>query len=440
MPGVVKLKLPSNDIIYMFIHPSGKEGFHKMVTDSVSYWQRTSPSSPLASDMPRLADVVVIGGGLFGTSTAYWLAREGVRVVLLERNALAYGATGRNGGFVRAGSRLSYPEAIAHLGYDMAHSVMEITYGNQDLLRQVLQEEEIDCDYREPGALQLAITEAKIEGQHLEIAALTTDGYPARWLDRAQVQAMIATPLGPEILGGRFLPRQGLVHSARLVQGLGHAAQRHGARAYQADVHEVRREGDHVHLRTSQGDLAAQTVVVAANVWTGKLIPSLGRLIVPVLEQMQAYEALEPIFPMALSVGMNTGEYMQQTLPGNILIGGCGFVAPNAGVGVWESVPTEPVQEAIEQILPRLFPALVPRLRVIERWAGLLDCTTDEHPIVDEVPEVPGAFFVGGLSGHGMPFGLRFGQLLATAVTDGKLPEALAPFGLDRPSLKVWEI
>lgn len=410
-----------------------------MVTDSVSYWQRTAPALPLSTDMPHLADVAVIGGGLLGAATSYWLARAGVPVVLLERTALAAGATGRNGGFVRAGLAESYPDALAHLGQETAQAVMEITYENRTLLRQVLQEEDIACDYREPGALKVALTEAQAEQQRREAEALRTAGFPAQWLERAQVQDMVQTPLGAEILGGRFLPEQGLVHSARLVHGLVAAAVQHDARVYQTDVYEVARDGPQVRLRTSQGDLSAHTVVVAVNAWTSKLLPDLTQVIMPVLEQMLAYEPMAPIFPVALSVKIHEGEYMQQAPTGTILIGGCGQVAPNAGMWVWESVPTAVVQEAIEQVLPRLFPALASQLHVTQRWAGILGCTTDRQPIVDNAPTLPGVMFVGGFTGHGMPFGMRFGQLLATAVTSGSLPPALSPFRLDRPTLKRWD-
>ncbi|GHO70788.1 FAD-dependent oxidoreductase [Ktedonobacter sp. SOSP1-52] len=406
-----------------------------MVPESVSYWQRTSSRFSLPTDLPPVADVAIVGGGLLGAATCYWLARAGVHVVLLERTALADGATGRNGGFVRAGTAGSYPEAIARLGQQTARAVMDITYENRVLLRQVLQEEEIACDYREPGALQLALTEAQSEEQRQEVDLLRAEGFSAEWLERAQVQAMINTPLAPEILSGRFLPEQGLLHSARLVQGLVQAALRHSAKAYQAEVHKIEQDGAHIRLRTSQGSLVAQRVIVAINAWTSTLLPELANVIVPVLEQMQAYETLDPIFSMALTVHMNTGEYMQQTPSGNILIGGCGSVAPNAGVGIWESMPTIPVQKAIEQVLPRIFPLLAPQLRVVQRWAGILGCTQDMHPIVDVAPTFPQVFFVGGFTGHGMPFGLRFGQLLATAAMGGFLPSALQPFRLDRPSL-----
>ncbi len=407
----------------------------RMAPESISYWQRTSPPFSLSTDLPSVADVAIVGGGLLGAATCYWLARAGVHVVLLERTALADGATGRNGGFVRAGTAESYPEAIARLGPQTARAVMNITYENRALLRQVLQEEEIACDYREPGALQLALTDAQSVQQHQEVEALREDGFPAQWLERTQVQVMIRTPLASEILGGRFLPEQGLLHSARLVQGLVHAALRLGAHVYQAEVSEIGRDGANVRLRTSQGSLIAHRVIVAINAWTSTVLPELTNIIVPVLEQMQAYQTIDPIFSVALSVHMNTGEYLQQTPSGTLLIGGCGSVASNAGVGVWESVPTIPVQKAIEQILPRIFPLLAPQLHVVQRWAGILGCTQDRNPIVDCAPTLPQVFFVGGFTGHGMPFGMRFGQLLATAAKDGFLPSALRPFQLDRPTL-----
>ncbi len=369
-----------------------------MAAPSISYWQRTVPDFPLSTDLPSAVDTAVIGGGLLGASTCYWLAKAGVRVALLERTAIAAGATGRNGG------------------------------------------EEIDCEYREPGTLRLAITEAQREHYRQEITLLKADGFAAEWLERAQVQDLLPIPLGPEILGARFRPEQGLVHSARLVQGLVGAALRHGAQAYQAEVSTVNREGGQLRLHTSQGLLSAQTVVVAVNAWTSRLLPELAPIIVPVLEQMLAYAPLAPVFPMGIGVDLVDGEYLQQALSGHILIGGCGVVAPNAGFGVWESLPTDSVQQAIEQVLPRIFPSLAPQLHVAQRWAGLLGYTTDSHPIVDAAPNLPGVFFVGGFSGHGMPFGMRLGQLLATTITSGTLSPALAPFRLDRPSLKRWEL
>jgi gamma-glutamylputrescine oxidase len=402
---------------------------------ALSYWQQTVPALPLRTDVPQLADVVVIGGGLLEAATCYWLAREGRPVALLERTSLAFGATGRNGGFVRAGPAESYPDTIAHLGYETAHAVLVDTNESQPLLRQIIWEEAIACDYREPGALRLALHEQELEHLEREVQVLQADRFQAHLLDRQQVQDLIPTPLASEILGGQLFPKQGLVHSARLVYGLMQAALRRGAQAYQAEVLHVIPEGTHVRLLTSRGPVQAGTVVVAVNAWTGQLLPELAGVIVPAREQMLAYAPGEPIFPLSISAPVITDEYFQHTPDGTILIGGCSSVAPDEVMGTWESQPTAVVQQAIEQVLPRLFPSLTP-LQVTHRWAGLLGYTSDHHPIVDEVPTRPGVLVVGGFSGHGMPFGMRFGQLLATAVLSGMIPSALKPYRLNRPTLK----
>ena len=98
------------------------------------------------------------------------------------------------------------------------------------------------------------------------------------------------------------------------------------------------------------------------------------------------------------------------------------------------SRPTTEVQTALEQVLPRLFPAL-DGLRVAHHWAGLMAFTPDYLPIADRVPGTASMWVVGGFCGHGMPFGLRLGQLLAEAATHDVAPTALTPFRLQCDTL-----
>lgn len=206
--------------------------------NSVSYWQSNTQILPISTNLPRTVDVAVIGGGLLGVATSYWLARAGIQVALLERHFPAYGATGRNGGFVRAGSAISYPNAIDQFGQETARAVMTLTSQSKVLTRQVVEEVRIACEYREPGSLRLALNKQEVEQFKDEVILLQADGFSAQFLNQEQTQALIKTPIAAEILGGRFLPEQGLVHSAKLVQGLVEAALRYSARAYQTEVRE----------------------------------------------------------------------------------------------------------------------------------------------------------------------------------------------------------
>jgi len=372
---------------------------------------------------------------LLGCWTAYWLARAGVAVTLVERTAISWGATGRNGGFVRAGTAGGYTDAIRHLGREAARDLWHLTEEGQALVGRIVAEEGIDCDYRTPGTLSLALTEASLDEMRQNLATMHADGLSGEFVDRQGAQALIGTPLGAEITGGLFFPDGGLLHSARYLAGIAEAARRRGARLCQAGVIGLVAEGDGTRVETTAGAIRAGRVVVAVNAWSDELVPDLAGLVVPVRGQILSYEPLPPVFTTGVGASVaTTGEYWQQTPNGAIVIGGCRADAPNGDVGVREMVPTPDVTGAIEAVLPRLFPQL-PGLRVARRWAGLMAFTADYLPVAGAAPGLPGVWVTGGYCGHGMPYGPRVGQLLAEAAMTGTTPAPLAPLRLDRPTL-----
>jgi glycine/D-amino acid oxidase-like deaminating enzyme len=162
----------------------------------------------------------------------------------------------------------------------------------------------------------------------------------------------------------------------------------------------------------------------------------LRELIVPVRGQILAYAPTAPVFTTAIFASLtDTEEYWQQTLDGSIVLGGCRALAPGRDVDVWSCETTPEVQSGLDAIFPRLFPQLAD-LHIVQRWAGLMDFSPDRIPIVDRVPGLDRAWFVGGLSGHGMPFGMLLGQMLAEAVQTDQAPQALWPFKLKRETLQ----
>jgi glycine/D-amino acid oxidase-like deaminating enzyme len=405
-------------------------------TDSLSYWHATAEPLVPAADLPATAPVVVIGGGLLGCWTAYWLAKSGVPVVLLERTAIGWGATGRNGGFLVGGTALDYPSLVSLVGRETARRLHRLTIDGRELAFQVVAEEGIDCDLRRAGTLSLALEGTPPGEIRYGGSLVQEDGFGSEQLDRAQVQELIATLLGERIVGGSFVADDGLLHSSRYLAGIARAAERHGARLVRAEVQSITPRAQGIRLVTSAGQVDAGHVVVALNAWSDTLVPELAELVVPTRGQILAYEPIASVFHTAIGVDVTpTGEYWQQTPDGSIVIGGCRANAPGADVGVREMVATDEVAGRIERVLPELFPALSP-LTVARRWAGLMAFTSDRLPIVDTVPGISNVWVVGGFSGHGMVFGPRLGQLLATTVTTGAKPEDLAPLRIDRPTLQ----
>ena len=131
--------------------------------EPASYWQATAAQGRQgnagvpAGELPATVDVAVVGGGLLGTCATYWLARSGVRVAQVEQARIAYGATGRNGGFMGTGTAEGYLGTAARHGNDAARALMALTLDGLALLRQVLEEKRIDCDYRDCGRVSLAL-------------------------------------------------------------------------------------------------------------------------------------------------------------------------------------------------------------------------------------------------------------------------------------------
>lgn len=402
---------------------------------SRSYWHATAAPLVPSDPLPAQADVVVVGGGLLGCWTAYWLARAGVQVTLVERTAISWGATGRNGGFVRAGTAAGYADTVQRIGRDAALEIWRLSEAGQALVGQIVAEEGIDCDYRTPGTLNLALSDESFAEMRLDLAAMRAEGLSGELLDRREMQAMIATPLGPEVTGGLFFADGALLHSGRYLAGIANAARRRGARFARAGVTALVAEGEQTRVETTAGPIRAPRVIVAVNAWSDELVPGLAGLVVPVRGQILAYEPIPPVFAAGIGASVSpTGEYWQQTPDGTIVIGGCRADAPNGDLGVRDMIPTPEVTNAIEAVLPRLFPELT-GLNVAQRWAGLMAFTADYLPVADAAPDLPGAWVTGGFCGHGMPYGPRIGQLLAEAAMTGETPASLAPLRIDRPSL-----
>jgi len=400
-----------------------------------SYWHATSELLVPEADLPESSEVVVVGGGMLGIWTAYWLARGGAEVTLVERTAVAWGATGRNGGFVGGGVAEGLSGAIERVGEADAWAVQGIAAAGRQIVREVVAEEGIDCDYRVSGTIGLALSDDEMEGIQRSVALLASRGYEAQVMDRKQLSELILTELGPDIAGGVFHPGNAMLHSARYLRGVAEAAQRHGAKLVIASVERLESTGDGTDVVTSRGTIKAGKVVVGLNAWTDELLPDLAGLIVPVRGQILAYEPLPPVFLTGVGAEFTpTGEYWQQTLDGSIVLGGCRANAPGGDIGVREMVPTDGVIASIEGIFPKLFPGLE-ELRVARRWAGLMAFTSDYLPVADAAPGMENVWFAGGFCGSGMSFGPRIGQLLAESVAAGETSPTLSPLRMDRPSL-----
>ena len=377
-----------------------------------------------AAVLPRGAAVVIVGAGVLGSSTAYRLAAAGVSPLVIEANAPATGASGRNAGMLLQGLGGHFARVTDLVQQAGARSILDYTTRSADLLAALDEELPGGIEFDRSGSLDLLLDDS--QRQHAEDAAA------AQRVEGLEVQIIGPWELGELepavdkrlVVGAKWTPSDATLNPFNLNFGLLHAAMRRGAQVITGVRVErlIERGGRIAGVSTSHGDVETDAVLVAANAWTGALVPQLAPNLTPIREHVCVTEPIERL----LGAGFETNrcnEYWRQMRSGEIVIGG--FASADEGMGIG-SYSME-VRSAIPPRLAALLGAIVPAAadaRIVRCWAGLLDFASLEVPMVGRLPDesgqpVPGGYVACGLTGHGMPYASVFGLLLAELITLG---------------------
>jgi len=257
------------------------------------YWHATMPALPdrRGRPLPDVADVVIVGGGYAGINAARELARQGASVVLIEAENLGFGGSTRNGGIVHPGYKWGPKALIKRYGEETGRDLYAETLAAYQLVKQLIADEGIDCEFRETGFLELAYGPSHVADLHEAIESLAIVGVEASFVPRERLREEIGSDA---YFGGLVYPGSGLLHPGKYFAGLVGAAQRAGA-----DLHEgvratsIRRQADgRLVVETSRGAIIAKDVVVGTNGYTDGLVPSLRRRIIPIGSYIIATEPL----------------------------------------------------------------------------------------------------------------------------------------------------
>jgi gamma-glutamylputrescine oxidase len=354
---------------------------------SAPFWK--PPEERYPGSLPDRADVLVIGGGIAGTSLVHHLAKRRISAVLVERGQLASGASGRNAGFLLAGVADCYAEAVRIFGREKAREVWHITDENHDRMLEAVERD--DVGHRRLGSATLASGDE--EGARLEESAqlLRDDGFEAHWD------------------GTRLLnPRDGEVNPAAMVGALARRA-RQGVIREGVEVTSIQSRGGEVSVRAGELECRAGVVVLATNAYTPELLPQVK--IQPTRAQMLASA------PVARSVSdlptySHFGyRYWRQLPSGEVLIGGWRDTAMEAEK-TSEAEPSDEIQEHLEGQLE----AMSPNSDVTHRWAGIMGFTETGLPLVGPVDGMRNVYLCAGFNGHGMGFAFMCAKQLVETI------------------------
>lgn len=370
---------------------------------TISFWQQAETGPDLA------CDVAVVGGGIIGTSTAYWLKRLYPKrsVALLDAQTIGFGATGRNAGFLLQGAAVDFATDIQRYGEDLAALLWAFTLENRNLIAAEFDAARIQ--FSPSGSVLLAGDAA--EDQRLQASAtlLHERAQAVRYWDAGEVASKTK---GIGYQGGLYIKSGACLNSQLLVREIAGTS---GAQLLEHHpVYAIRPDGGRIALFTPRRRVLADRVVLALNAYLPKLLPETASVIRPVRAQMFATQPLEPWlkYPVYSHEGYY---YLRQLAGGELLMGGARHLHTAGEVG-YEDATTEALQNNLRQYIKNHYPHLTGGLdasNISQQWSGTMGFTPDGLPIIGKARGIDGCIWAAGFNGHGMGYGFRFGKLLA---------------------------
>ncbi len=370
--------------------------------------------------MKTNADVVIIGGGIIGCATAYYLAKKGKSVIVLEKSKVfGYGGSGRNGGGVRQSGRDKRELPLA-------------MYGVQHLWPNLSEELGTDVEYYQHGNLRLGKTD-----KHINILKGLTDIAVSQGLDVKMIAGEevreICPHLSDEVIGASWCPTDGHANPLQTTLAFYNRARQLGVRFLTGQhVLSLKMVAGKVRkVVTAGGEFEADSIVLAAGLESRRISQSVG-VDVPmkgVALDTLITDAQPPMFYQMLGTAM-ADFYGHQTTHGSFIFGGGSPLNPDLISSTADHTPIEATAATCQGILSYL-PALK-HAKVVRSWVGIIDWCEDKVPVLSKVEGLPGLILGCGLSGHGFGIAPSVGTVLAELACDETPSIDISGLGYER--------
>ena len=351
------------------------------------------------------SDVVIVGGGIIGCATAYYLSKRGFSVTVLEKKQIGEGGSSRNGGGVRQSGRDPRELPIA-------------MYAVQNLWPTLSDELEMDVEYYKKGNLRLAKT-----ARHLEILQGLTDRAKAVGLEVDMIDAKRVKEINPylsdEVIGASWCPTDGHANPMLATLAFYRKARKQGVKFITGEtVLGIKKiKGKASIVQTDYDAYYGDKIIVAAGFESNPILATVG-LNVPmnrVLLEALVTEAQPKLFEQMLGTA-EADFYGHQSTHGSFVFGG------SSGIDAYTSDYDRPITQgmtapSICRGIMRYFPMLEDA-KIVRTWAGWIDECADHVPVISNVEEVPGLIVACAFTGHGFGISPAVGQILTNLALD----------------------
>jgi glycine/D-amino acid oxidase-like deaminating enzyme len=392
-----------------------------------SLWAQVSPLAPETSQLEgsHEAQVTIVGAGLCGLSSALHLARQGVKTIVVDAEAVGWGASGRNNGQVIPGLKHDPVEVIKLLGPEAGERLVQCAGNAPDLVFSLIENYSIDCDGVRKGWIQPARSDAGLT---------QIESRMKQWLQRQAPVTMINPPelsarLGTDWYRGAWLDKRGgSVNPLAYTRGLAQAALQEGAKIYtHSPVTSIQKNNNRWVIKTPQGEVLTQQLLLCTNAY-GKLDDQLRRSIVPI---RTAQIASEPLLEQNWSNILPKGEAASDasrlltsfriTADKRLIMGG-------AYATGGDEIPV--LFNRLKKAAENRFPS-IRNIRWQFHWSGYLALTPNHLPHIFEL--APNCYAPIGCNGRGIAMTTATGKALAELMTGGQREACPLPISGSKP-------
>ncbi len=369
---------------------------------------------------PQSADVIVVGGGIVGCATAFFLRQRGLSVILLEQHQVGQQASGVNFGNVRRQGRFLPQLPLANRSREIWGRIQELTGS--------------DVEFMKVGHVRFVWDEAQLEVIETYAKGALEYDFKLEIVGKNALRERFPF-VGPEAIGASYSPEDGHANPRLAAPAFARAARRDGATVLEhCSVEKIHRNGSGFTVETSLGQFTSTQLVVSGGAWAGKLAAELGEPVplVPAGPQMAVTEPL-PYF-IGPVVGVSTRKfeeelYLRQIPRGNVIFGGIQRAPVTLGKD-WAKYQPDVIGAQLKQLM-RLVPALR-HANIIRSWSGIESYLPDELPVMGPSSRHDGLYYAFGFCGHGFQTGPGVGDMMAELIATGETSIAIEPYSIRR--------
>lgn len=372
-------------------------------------------TQPLGQD--ATARVVIVGAGFTGLSAALHLAEAGIEAIVVEANAIGWGASGRNGGQVNPGLKWDPEEMRATFGTDLGSRMTRLGGTAPDLVFSLIEKYGLNCAGHRRGTIRAAVPKRSFAGIETFVRQWQAEGADVVLADANNMRALTGTAAYPL---GAYDKRGGQLNPLSYARELARVAIAAGVKiATGTKAEALSREGSSWILKTSGGTIRADHVILATNGYTDHLWPGLKESVIPVFSAITATAPLPeslrlrlmPTRPVLYEMSASYVYYRVDDA-GRFLMGGRSVLRETSNPVDYQGL----VAHAL-----RLFPELA-GIEWTHAWNGQVAVTWDHLPHVHE--PAPGLSIGLGYNGRGVAMATAMGRMLARRIATGS-PETL---------------